>query len=367
MITSNLLRKLIQKLLRNSNASYPVSPEQVQKINRILVVGAGTMGTQIAVQCASHGRLVFLYDNIRAVMEQAPARLERLAQDLAAKGLLGSSTPRETLRRIEPTTDMAAAAQAAIVIECVPENLELKKSVFEQLGRHCRPETIYVTNTSSLVPSQLSGSCRHPERMAALHFHLPVATSNVVDLMPHPGTDPGVVAALDAFAREIGKVPIHYKREYHGYIFNSIFGAMQRQALDLVIQGIASVEDIDRSWMGIYKMPIGPFGMFDRIGLDTIAELLGHWAETLNDDAGGRRGRIPQDVDGARIPWSQVEPRLLSISVSRLCRVWIFERRQDPLEGSNRQTLARAWLARISDIHPEQFGKVSRNHDTRRC
>ena len=79
------------------------------------------MGRQIAVQCASHGRLVFLYDNIRAVMEQAPARLERLAQDLAAKGLLGSSTSRETLRRIEPTTDMAAAAQAAIVIECVPE------------------------------------------------------------------------------------------------------------------------------------------------------------------------------------------------------------------------------------------------------
>ena len=79
-------------------------------------------------------------------------------------------------------------------------------------------------------------------------------------LMPHPGTDLAVVAALDAFAREIGQVPIHYKREYHGYIFNSIFGAMRRQALDLVIEGVASVEDIDRSWMGIYKMTIGPFG-----------------------------------------------------------------------------------------------------------
>ena len=129
---------------------------------------------------------------------------------------------------------MAAAAQAAIIIECVPEILELKKSVFEQLGRHCPPEAIYVTNTSSLVPSQLAGSCPHSERMAALHFHLPVALSNVVDLMPHPGTDPTVVAALDAFAREIGQIPIHYKQEYHGYIFNSIFGAMQQQALDLV-------------------------------------------------------------------------------------------------------------------------------------
>jgi hypothetical protein len=133
---------------------------------------------------------------------------------------------------------MAAAAQAAIIIECVPEILELKKSVFEQLGRHCPPEAIYVTNTSSLVPSQLAGSCPHSERMAALHFHLPVALSNVVDLMPHPGTDLTVVAALDAFAREIGQIPIHYKQEYHGYIFNSIFGAMQQQALDLVIEGV---------------------------------------------------------------------------------------------------------------------------------
>jgi 3-hydroxybutyryl-CoA dehydrogenase len=217
------VEKVCPKIAEELERKLPSSPEEVQKINRVLVIGAGTMGTQIAVQCASHGRLVFLHDNIRAVVEQAPARLERLAQDLDAKGLLGSSSSRETLRRIEPTSDMAAAAQAAIVIECVPENLELKKSVFEQLGRHCRPETIYVTNTSSLVPSQLAGSCRHPERMAALHFHLPVATSNVVDLMPHPGTDPGVVAALDAFAREVGQVPIHYKREYHGYIFNSIF------------------------------------------------------------------------------------------------------------------------------------------------
>jgi 3-hydroxybutyryl-CoA dehydrogenase len=217
--------------------------------------------------------------------------LERLAQDLSSKGLLpSSSSSRETLGRIELGIELGvAAAQTAIVIECVPENLDLKKSVFEQLGRHCRPETIFLTNTSSLVPSQLAESCRYPERMAALHFHLPVAISNVVDLMPHPGTDPGVVAAIDAFAREIGQVPIYYKREYHGYIFNSIFGAMQRQALDLVIQGVASFEDIDRSWMGIYKMQIGPFGMFDQIGLDTIAEIMGYSAEALNDDAIRRR------------------------------------------------------------------------------
>jgi 3-hydroxybutyryl-CoA dehydrogenase len=276
-------------LSRKPKETSPTSSEQARKINRVLIVGAGTMGTQIALQCASHGRSVFLYDNLRAALEGAPARLERLAQELDGQGFLGSDTPRNTLRRIELSHDLVVAAHAALVIECVPENLKLKKDVFEQLGRHCPPETIYVTNTSSLVPSQLAGSCRYPDRLAALHFHLPVAVSNVVDLMPHPGTDPAVIAALDDFAREIGQVPIHYKQEFHGYIFNSIFGAMQRQALDLVIQGVASFEDIDRSWMGIFKMPIGPFGMFDRIGIDTIAEILDYWAETLNDDVARRR------------------------------------------------------------------------------
>jgi 3-hydroxyacyl-CoA dehydrogenase len=174
---------------QNSKNTSSTSLEDVRKIKRVFVVGAGTMGTQIALQCASHGRSVLLYDDLRAALDQAPARLERLAQDLAAKGLLGSDTPRDTLQRIEPSTDLAAAAQVTVIIECVPEDLELKKSVFNQLGRLCPRETILVTNTSSLIPSQLAGSCLHPERLAALHFHLPVASSNVVDLMPHPGTD----------------------------------------------------------------------------------------------------------------------------------------------------------------------------------
>ena len=107
--------------------------------------------------------------------------------------------------------------------------------------------------------------------------------------MPHPGTEPDVVESLEVFARKIGQIPIRYAREYHGYIFNSIFGAMERQAMDLVIQGIATIENVDRSWMGIFRMPIGPFGMFDGIGLDSLAEILNHWAEALNDDAGRQR------------------------------------------------------------------------------
>jgi 3-hydroxybutyryl-CoA dehydrogenase len=139
-------------------------------------------------------------------------------------------------------------------------------------------------------------SCPRPARLAALHFHLPVWVSNVVDLMPHPGTDPAVVDTLDRFAVSIGQIPIRYKKEAYGYIFNSMFGAMQRQALDLVIGGVASIEDVDRAWMGIFKMPIGPFGMMDQIGLDTIQKITIHWAKVLNDPAAKRRAAFLEEL-----------------------------------------------------------------------
>ena len=237
----------------------------------MLIIGAGSMGREIGLQCTRHGVDVTLHDVSPNVLAEAAAHFRAAGQPLAT------------------STDLRAAVDADLVIECIPENLALKRRIFAQVGEHARPQTILATNTSSLLPSQLAASCPYPGRLAALHFHLPVATSNIVDLMPHPGTDPEVVASLDAFARRIGQVPIHYARESHGYIFNSIFGAMERQAMDLVINGTATFEDVDRSWMGIFRMPIGPFGMFDGIGLDSLAEVLRHWAETLDDEAGRRR------------------------------------------------------------------------------
>ncbi len=243
----------------------------VREIRRVLIVGAGWMGREIGLQCARHGVEVTLYD-------VTPSALEGAAAHLRAAG-----------HPVETRTDLHAAGETDLVIECVPENLELKRQVFAQLSEHSRPETILATNTSSLVPSQFADSCRYPGRLAAMHFHLPVAICKIVDLMPHPGTDPDVVPSLDAFTRRIDQVPIRYAREHHGYIFNSIFGAMERQAMDLVIDGVATLEDVDRSWMGVFCTRIGPFGMFDGIGLDSLLEVIRHWAEALDDEAGRRR------------------------------------------------------------------------------
>jgi len=259
-------------------------------IQNILVLGAGTMGKQIAVQCAGHGRQVALYDIDSAVLSRAQDQLAGIVGWLTAQGHIQPGERSSLLEKIKIEPDCTSAASCAdLVIESVFEDVEAKQRAFREVGPHCPDQTIYTTNTSSFTASMFVQSCTRPDRLAALHFHLPVWTANVVDLMPHPGTDPVVVETLNKFALSIGQIPIIYKKESHGYIFNALFGAMQRQALDLVIGGVASLEDVDRAWMGIFKMSIGPYGMMDQIGLDTTLRVTAHWARALNDQAAEQR------------------------------------------------------------------------------
>jgi 3-hydroxybutyryl-CoA dehydrogenase len=129
--------------------------------------------------------------------------------------------------------------------------------------------------------------------------------SNVVDIMPHPGTSPEVVAVVDAFAHHIGQIPIVLKKESYGYVFNAMLNALNRAALTLAANGIAAVEDIDRAWMGVMKMPIGPFGILDTVGLKTAWDITQYWATTLNDpqlqaNADFLKGYLDQDRLGVK-------------------------------------------------------------------
>ena len=255
------------------------------------------MGKQISVQCAAYGYDVTLYDVGSDVLGRAKDGVAGIVDWLRSRGLIQPTEPDSILKKIRVEPDSAAASSGAdLVIECVFEDLETKRGVFRQIGAHCPDKAIYTTNTSSFTASMLADSCARPARLAALHFHFPVWTSNVVDLMPHPGTDSSVIDTLHRFALSIGQIPIIYKKETHGYIFNSMFGAMQRQALDLVIGGVASIEDVDRAWMGIFKMPVGPFGMMDQIGLDTIQRITAHWAKVLNDPEGEKRAAFLEEL-----------------------------------------------------------------------
>lgn len=251
-------------------------------IRHILVVGAGTMGTQIAWQCATHGLSVTLTDSDPGALERASAVLTQFAQGAVAAGQLTDGAARDASARLHVTGD-PDYRQIDLVSESVYEDPALKGRVFGALHAVCPEHTIFTTNTSTLLPSMFAAQTGRPERFAALHFHLPVWSANVADVMGHPGTDPAVIETLAAFARRIGQIPIVLRQEHPGYVFNDMFNALNTAAINLVAAGVVSVEEVDRAWMGIMKMPIGPGGWLDAIGLDTVWRITDYWAQFVPD------------------------------------------------------------------------------------
>ena len=248
-------------------------------VHRILIVGAGTMGQQIGFQCAAHDYEVVLYDVSTTALDNAQRRIAEYANHLIGQGVITADRRDAALKAISATTDPQQAARAIdLISESVPEDPKLKGRVLAQFNALCPPRTIFTTNTSTLVPSQFAKASGRPARVIALHFHQPLWTSNVVDVMPHRGTEPEVTTLTLEFARRIGQIPIQLQKESHGYVFNTLFSAVNREALTLAANGIASIEDIDRAWMGIMKMPIGPFGLMDFVGLDTVWHISHYWA-----------------------------------------------------------------------------------------
>jgi len=258
---------------------------EIGNIRRVLIVGSGTMGMEIGLQCALFGCDVSLADADPAVLASLHDRARAYGQEIVAAGFLDAAGLEGTLARMTPVAAASdGAAGADLVVECVPEDPVLKGRVFAELDPVCPPRTIFATNTSTLLPSMFAAATGRPARVASFHFHLPVWRSNVVDVMPHAGTDPEVTEALVTFARRIGQVPIRLARESHGYVFNAIYSAVNRESMTLVANGVATAEDVDRAWMGIFKMPVGPFGMLDDVGLDTVWHITDFWARTLGDD-----------------------------------------------------------------------------------
>jgi 3-hydroxybutyryl-CoA dehydrogenase len=257
---------------------------QIDDVRRVAIVGAGTMGQQIGFQCAGHGYDVVLYDVDPAALEGAKERIETYARGLESGGAITPELRDCAQVRITLTTDLATAAQDAdLLSEAVPEDPDLKGRVLAEFNAACPARTIFMTNTSTLVPSQFAEASGRPERLLALHFHLPVWINNLADVMPHAGTAREVTQLVLEFARRIGQLPVQLHREHNGYVFNSMYSALNSAAITLAQQGVASIEDIDRSWMHITKAPIGPLGALDAVGLDTVWTITDYWARQMGD------------------------------------------------------------------------------------
>ena len=254
----------------------------MKDIQRVLIVGAGTMGLQIGFQCAAHGCDVVVHDTSAEALAKAPERVRTYAGEIEAAGAWSQEQLSGGLQRMSFVVDLAEAARDVdLVSESVPEDPKLKGEVFARLNKLCPAHTIFATNTSTLVPSQFARASGRPSQLLAFHFHTPVWLSNVADVMGHPGTSPEVIEAVQAFAERIGQLPIVLAKESGGYVFNAMLSALNREALTLAANGVATPEDVDRAWMGVMKTGMGPFGIMDLVGLDTVYTITDYWARHL--------------------------------------------------------------------------------------
>ena len=257
---------------------------ELKDIKKVLILGAGTMGQQIGFVCAMHEYNVTIYDISDDILKASMQRIEKLgASFFVPFGRITADQLKDIMGRITATSDPnVAAIDADIINESVPENPELKAKVFAQFNKLCPERTIFTTNTSLLLPSKFAAATGRPEKFAALHFH-DVRVNNVVDVMPHPGTDPAVTQLVHDFAESIGQIAIMLHRENNGYVFNAMISSLCTSAMTLVTTGVASIEDVDRAWMGVTRMPIGPFGIMDQMGLKTVWNVNDYWAHNTQD------------------------------------------------------------------------------------
>ena len=250
---------------------------KIDEIKNILILGSGTLGLRIGLASAINNYKVKIYDIHEESFQKAIKIQDSILNQLVNESKLNENQIDAIKMRIEWTSDPEYAAKDAdLISESVPEDRELKKRVWKQFGDLCPAHTVFTTNTSYLLPSMFAEASGRPEKFCALHFH-DVFNANVVDIMPHPGTAPWMMPLLSDFGRSIGQTPVIMEKESYGYIFNSMLMAVLGAAGALVTYNITSIENVDRSWMGNFKMPMGPFGILDEIGLETA------WHVTRNN------------------------------------------------------------------------------------
>ena len=242
---------------------------QLKDIQKFLVLGSGTLGLRVGLQAAISGFETTIFDINEKAFEPAIKVHEQILGRLIKMEQLTPEEAEAAKARLTFTTNAEAAADDADFLnESVTENLELKRKVWAQFGELCPEKTLFTSNTSYLLPSQIADATGRPERFCNFHFH-DVFYANVVDVMPHGGTQDWIPPLLMEMGTRLWQTPVLVKKENPGYVFNFMLMAFIGAAGALKTMDVASIEDIDRSWMGNFKMDMGPFGILDTVGLDT--------------------------------------------------------------------------------------------------
>ena len=265
----------------------------MKEIKTILVVGAGVMGHGFAQTFALNGLDVFLMDQSRELLDRARTWIRENLEFMVELGLIQSPEIEAALSRISFTSDLdGSAGKADYVLEAITEDLELKKSLFKQLGTVAGPDVILATNTSSYDINELANVTRNPQRVLGTHWFHPPPITPAVEIIPADATSQETIDQAIALMERIGKFPTMCKSA-PGFVANRIQFAMVAEALAIVEQGLASPEEVDRivkSSFGFRLSAFGPFEIIDQAGLDTYRAIFDY----LYDKLGGEQFKPPR-------------------------------------------------------------------------
>jgi 3-hydroxybutyryl-CoA dehydrogenase len=251
-------------------------------IERVAVIGAGTMGNGIAQSLAIGGYAVTLIDAASAGLNRGLASIDENLRGSVDRGKLTADEARQARHRIAAGTSIAAAKNAELVIEAVPEDLGLKHTVFGELEAVCSPTTVFATNTSALSITEIASAVKDPARVIGMHYFNPAHIMKLVEIVRGLETSERTVAAAVEVATRSGKETV-LVNESPGFATSRINAIIGNEAFYMLQEGVASARDIDKALKLGLNHPMGPFEMIDLVGLDTRLKVLEYLHQTLGE------------------------------------------------------------------------------------
>lgn len=251
----------------------------------VAIIGAGTMGHGIAQVCAMSGMEVRLFDLAEPALQSGLDKVHANLDKGVARGKVTESLRDETLMRLAGTTDLQTAVDGAdLVVEAVPEILELKRKLFTDVEALVDDHTVLGTNTSSLSVAKIAEVLKRPQQVVGLHFFNPVHIMKLLEVITHPGTAPEVIEQIRSFGDEIGKESI-YVKDFPGFATSRLGVCLGMEAIRMLEQGVASAADIDAAMVLGYRHPVGPLKLTDMVGLDVRMHIGEYLAAELGNAA----------------------------------------------------------------------------------
>ena len=245
------------------------------EFKKVAMIGAGTMGNQIAMQCAICGYDVTCYSRRQVTVDKAQAYSDKWFAGRVAKGKMTQEEADEIQKRLVFTNDLKTACEGAdLVIEAVADVIDTKRKVLADVDAITPDHCIYASNSSYIVASHFCDAVKHPENVINLHFFNPALVMKCVEVVKGPHASQEVIDAMVEFVKSIKKVPSVVNKEIYGFIVNRIFSAMTKEACYLLDQGVASVEDIDNAVKNGLGHSMGPLELLDMTGIDLEYDVL---------------------------------------------------------------------------------------------